>query len=161
MADQGLNSEEEAEKCRSERRKMLPIITRISHVKLDKQVQFSKCELRKANLQPEASTGHTSPFKPNGERTLQDPSPPQRRKCVKFVQRPSAVANPVSTVEPSIAPTEIVISRKISFSVLLGNTQTLGSVTARYKDNGNNAPDSKCEPRERRGQEILPRASVG
>ena len=31
-------------------------------------------------------------------------------------------------------------------------------VTARYQDNGNNARDSKCEPRERTGQEILPRA---
>ena len=30
-----------------------------------------------------------------------------------------------------------------------------------YKDNGNNAPDSKCEPRERKGQETLPRASIG
>ena len=30
-----------------------------------------------------------------------------------------------------------------------------------YKDNGNNAPDSKCEPRKRKGQEILPKASIG
>ena len=43
----GFNSEEEAEKCRTERRKMLPIITRVSHMKLEKYFQFSKCELRR------------------------------------------------------------------------------------------------------------------
>ena len=31
----------------------------------------------------EASTGHTSPFKPNGEVTLQETSLPPRRKCVQ------------------------------------------------------------------------------
>ena len=58
----GLNTEEEAEKCRTERRKMLPIITRVSHVKLEKNFQFSKCELRKAKLQLETSTGNAPPF---------------------------------------------------------------------------------------------------
>ena len=45
-----------------------------------KKFSVSKCELRKAAT--EASTGHTSPFKPNGEATLQETSLPPRRKCV-------------------------------------------------------------------------------
>ena len=49
--------------------KIHAIITGASHVKLEKIVQWSKCELRGAKLQPEASTGHSSPFKPNGEET--------------------------------------------------------------------------------------------
>ena len=67
---QGLNSEEEAEKTVKIRQKNHAIITGVSHVELEKNVQFSKCELRGAKLQPEASTGHSSPFKPNGEETL-------------------------------------------------------------------------------------------
>ena len=112
-----------------------------------KDVQISKCELRRARQQPEASTGHTSPFKPNGERTLKDTIPPQRRKCVKYVRsHQQTVAEHVSTVEPSIAPTEIVISSKNQFSVLLSNTQTPGTKTARYKDNGKNhqIPSANC-----------------
>ena len=42
------------------------------------------CQPRRAKLLPKASTGHTSPFKPNGERKLQHPSPPKRRKCAKI-----------------------------------------------------------------------------
>ena len=42
----------------------------------------------------------------------------------------------------------------------MSNTQTPGTRTARYKDNGNNAPDSKCEQRVHIGQEILPKATV-
>ena len=99
---------EEAEKCRTELRKMLPIITRVSHVKLEKHVQFSKCEPRKAKLQPEASTGQTSPFKPNGERTLEDPSPPQSRKSVKYVHSHTKYRRrTVSTVKPSIAEAQV------------------------------------------------------
>ena len=51
------------------RQKIHAIITGASHVKLEKIVQWSRCELRGAKLQPEASTGHSSPFKPNGEET--------------------------------------------------------------------------------------------
>ena len=117
------------------------LITHRSHVKLvKKDFQFSKCELHRARQQPEASTGHTSPFKPNGERTLQDSSPLQRRKCVKYVRgHQSTLAENVSTVEPSIAPAERDISRKIELSKLLSNTQAPGTKTARNKDNGNNA----------------------
>ena len=112
-------------------------------------------------LRPEASTVHTSPFKPIGEETLQDSSLPQRGKYVKYVQsHQSTDAEHVSTVVQSIAPTEIDISRKIQISVLLSNTQTPGTITARNKDNGNNAPDSKSELREHKGQEILPKARL-
>ena len=53
-----------------------------------------------------ASTVHTSPFKPNGEETLQDSSLPQRRKCVKYVQsHQSTDAEHISTVVQSMAPT--------------------------------------------------------
>ena len=92
------------------------IITVVSHVKLEKIVQVSKCELHEAKLQPEASTGHSSPFKPNGKETHQDSSLPHRRKCVKYVHSQSTDAEHVSTVEPSIAPTNKVVSRRIQFS---------------------------------------------
>ena len=39
------------------RQKIHAIITGASHVKLEKIVQWSKCELRGAKLQPDASTG--------------------------------------------------------------------------------------------------------
>ena len=55
----GLNSEEEADKC----------------------VLSAKKPVRH---HAEASTGHNSPFKPNGERTLKDTSLPKRRKYVKY-----------------------------------------------------------------------------
>ena len=114
---QGLNSEEEAEKSRKNTaQKIHAIITGASHVKLEKIVQWSKCELRGAKLQPEASTGHSSPFKPKGEETHQDSSLPHRRKCVKYVHSQSTDAEHVSTVEPSIAPTKKVVSRRIQFS---------------------------------------------
>ena len=82
------------------RRKIHAIITGVSHVELEKDVQFSKCELRGAKLHPEASTGHSSPFKPNGEETLsglekkhfQDSSLPQRRKCVKSYPKAKVLA---------------------------------------------------------------------
>ena len=66
---QGLNSEEEAEKNRKNTAKKHATVTGVSHVVLEKIVQYSKCELHGAKLHPEASTGHSSPFKPNGEET--------------------------------------------------------------------------------------------
>ena len=43
--------------------------------------RFQRASRAEEKLQPEASTVHTSPFKPNGERPLQDSSSPQHRKC--------------------------------------------------------------------------------
>ena len=55
----------------------------------------SQCEPRKQNCNQK----HTCPFKPNGEETLQVPSPSQRRKCVKYVRsQRSTDAEHVSTV---------------------------------------------------------------
>ena len=119
---QGLNAEEEAEKCRTERRKNPSIIKQLSHVELEKNVQYSKCEQRGAKLHPEASTGHSSPFNRMEKKRCQDLSLPQRRKCVKYVHSQSTDAEHVSTVEPSIAPTKKVVSRRIS------NTQTPGTI---------------------------------
>ena len=68
-----------------------------------------------------ASAGHTSPFCVRTETILQNTSPPQRGKYVKFVKEPlEADAEHVSTVEPRIAP---VASRRKS-NLLTGNTQT-------------------------------------
>ena len=97
------------------RQKIHAIIISASHVKLEKIVHWSKCDLRGAKLHPEASTGHSSPFKMNGEETHQDSSLPNRRKCVKYVHSQSTDAEHVSTVEPSIAPTKKVVSRRIHF----------------------------------------------
>ena len=59
----GLNSEEDAEKCRTERRKMLPIITRVSNVELVKVLPgFQVQNARSKKLQPKASTKQASPF---------------------------------------------------------------------------------------------------
>ena len=58
----GLNSDEEAEKCRTERRKMLSVITRLSHVKLVKVVSNFPRASCATRLKTEASTEHTSPF---------------------------------------------------------------------------------------------------
>ena len=146
---QGLNSKEEAEKCRTELRKTVRHHATQPRETRKSTSSVSKCEPRKAKLQPEASTGHTSPFKPNGERKLQDSRPPQRRKCVKFVHNhQSTDANHAPTVKPSIALE--TISRRIHFSVLcahekrhlpknpilvlISNTQTPGTMTARYRD---------------------------
>ena len=82
---------------------------------------------------------------------------------MKYVRsHQSSDAEHVSSVEPSIAPTERDISRKKKTTFqLLSNTQTPGTKTARDKDNGNNAPDYKCEMREHVGLEVLPKANVG
>ena len=117
----------EAEKIRRKKHAS----TGVSHVKLEKIVQFSKCELRGAKLQPKASTGHSAPFKPNGEETHQDSSLPHRRKCVKYVHSQSTEAEHVSTVEPSIASHEESRIPKNQISALLSNTQTPGTMTAK------------------------------
>ena len=44
--------------------------------------------------------------------------------------------------------------------VLISNTQTPGTELPEARTRRNNAPDSKCEPRERTGQETLPKATV-
>ena len=131
---QGLNSEEEAEKTVKIRQEVHAIITGVSHVKLEKIVQFSKCELRGEKLQPEASTGHSSPFKPKGEETHQDSSLQPRRKCVKYVHSQSTDAEHVSTVEPSTAPTKQVVSRRIQFSYSSATPRHPGTMTASNKD---------------------------
>ena len=103
-------------------------------MKLEKIVQVSKCELREAKLQPEASTGHSSPLKPNGEETHQDSSLPHRRKCVKYVHSQSTDVEHVSTEEPSIAPHEESRLPQNPIFVLISNTQTPGTMTAKDKD---------------------------
>ena len=76
-------------------------------MELEKNVQCSKVRTARSKTATEASTGHTSPFKPNGEATLQETSPPPRRKCVKFIHSlKSTDAEHASTVVPSIATTK-------------------------------------------------------
>ena len=58
----GLNPEEEAEKCRTERRKMNRRQTTAKLGDLIENVQICSCEQRKEEVQPEASAEHTAPF---------------------------------------------------------------------------------------------------
>ena len=61
-----------------------------------------------------------------GRATLQDSSLPQRRNCVKFVHKPTTVAVSISTGEPSSAPTDQVISRRIQYRVPQATPRHLG-----------------------------------
>ena len=76
----------------------------------------------RARAQIEASTEHTSPFSRKKERP--NPSPPRRRKYVKFFQKPSTVASPVSTVKPRIAPRTKSSPEKTNVPYSTSNTQT-------------------------------------
>ena len=99
-----------------------------------------------SKLQPEASTGHTSPLKPNGEGKLQDMSPPQRRRCVKFIHsRKRTDAEHVSTVEPSVAPTKERHLPKKSNRRIHKQHPDARNNDCQIQGHGNNAPDSKCE----------------
>ena len=115
------------------RQKIHAIITGASHVKLKKIVQWSKCELRGAKLQPEASTGHSSPFKPSGEETHQDSSLPHRRKCVKYVHSQSTDAACIHCRTNHYSHEESRLPKNPIF-VLISNTQTPRTMTARDKD---------------------------
>ena len=100
--------------------------SRNSTVKLVEVSPVFPSAKRKAKLQPEASTGHTSPFCNRRESNASG--------CVSYVQsHQSTDAEHESTVVQSIAPTEIDISRKIQISVLLSNTQTPGTINCQKR----------------------------
>ena len=102
----GLNSKEEAEKCRTELRKNLSMTTQLSPVKLEKVVSsFPSANCAKQNCNQKHRLSTLLPSTTERRATLQDSSLPQRGKCVQFVQTPSTDAEHVSTVKPSIAPT--------------------------------------------------------
>ena len=133
-------------KCRTERRKNHP------SVKLVEGVQPS------ANAQnqtaTEASTGHTSPFKPNGEATLQETSLLPRRKCVNSSKATRVLThNTDRLLYQALHPRRKSHLPKNPIFATKSNTQTPGTKTARSMDKGNNVPDSKCELREHKGQE--------
>ena len=142
------------------RRKLHTIITRVSHVELEKKVQYSKCEQRGAKLHSEASTGHSSPFNRKEKKRCQDSSLPQRRKCVQFVQKPKYSHKLYPLSNQALHPGKQTSPEKSNFPHSKKHPDARIS-DCQYKDNGHNTPDSKCEPRERKGQEILPRASIG
>ena len=99
------------------RRKIHTIITGVNHVELEKYVQFSKCELRGAKLQPEASTGTLLHSNRMEKKRIRIRECHIVETCVKFVHsHQSTDAEHVSTVEPSIAPTKKVVSRRIQNS---------------------------------------------
>ena len=122
----GLNSEEESEKCRTGRRKLLPIITRVSHVKVAEVLPvFQMRNARSKSATKSIDWARFSVLQQKGEQHF------RIRVCrnVENVCNSSRTTNVLlhymyPQPEPSIAPTEIDISRKIQFSVLKSNTQT-------------------------------------
>ena len=101
----------------------------------------------------EAPTGHTSPFKPNGEATLQETSLPPRRKCVHSSKATRVLGTCIHCCTKHCTHEEKSSPEDSHF-----RTQ---KATPRHPEQGlpeagtrrNNVPDSKCELREHRGQE--------
>ena len=114
----GLNSEEEAEKCSTERRRMLSIITHHSHAKPVKVVSSFPSASCAAELKTEASTEHTSPFCVRTEKnTSGSESISPQKMSANSPKAPSTDVIRVSTVEPSIVASNRGISRRIQHCV--------------------------------------------
>ena len=70
------------------RQKIHAIVTGVSHVKLEKNVQHSTCQQRKAKQHPEASTGHSSPFNRMEKKRCQHSSLSATKKMCEILPLP-------------------------------------------------------------------------
>ena len=146
--------------CRAEQRKTIHHHATQPKKLVERSPVFPNAN-RASQTVTEASTANTSPFKPNGEATLQETSLPPRRKCVNSSKATRVLTqNMYPLLYQALHPRRKSSPEESNFRTI-SNTQTPRTRTARYKDNGNNAPDSKCELREHIGQEILSKAYVG
>ena len=85
----------------------------------------------RARAQIEASTEQTSPFCRRKNAKIR--AHRRRRKYVKFFQKPSTVASPVSTVKPSIAQRTKSSPEKSKVPYSTSNTQTPTTQTPRMQ----------------------------
>ena len=103
-------------KCRAEQRKTIRHHATQPMKLVERSPVFPNAN-RAEQTATEASTGHTSPFKPNGEATLQETSLPPRRKCVNSSKVTRVLTqNMYPVLYQALHPRRKVISRRIQLS---------------------------------------------
>ena len=126
---------------RTEREKCSTSSRKFQHIDLVEIMSVLQERTTRAKTQIEASTEHTSPF--CGRQERQNPSPPRRRKCVKFFQSPVLSEAPYPLSNQALRHGQSHLPKNPMFRGPHA-TPRHREKAARYKKQKNNAPFFQC-----------------